>query len=170
MENVQHFLQFLFPDLPCHENCWCSPQPLPGLCAVAAGSVCLLLSSAGGGKWPKGAFRNSSGSLEDSPDSTEKSSEDIRDPCFWWSLWICSACFSHSYTTCKSTGVLQRDVLSWRKEKPCRGHGGKASGWRWTFPGTEMTLQQTCEAQHPTALCTTTNFSPSSRFLWVWVF
>lgn len=35
MGKVQHFLQFLFPDLPCHENCWCSPTLLA---AVAAGS------------------------------------------------------------------------------------------------------------------------------------
>lgn len=38
-------------------------------------SMCLALSSAGGGKQPKGAFRDSSGSLEDSPDPCKSPQE-----------------------------------------------------------------------------------------------
>lgn len=107
---------------------------------AAAGG--LALSSAGGGKWPKGAFRNSSGSQEDSPDPAAKVlGRHQASVLIVESLWICSACFSHSSTTCKSTGVLRRDVLSWRKEKHCRGqdckgllHGdGHFLAQRWVF-------------------------------------
>lgn len=88
MEKVQHFLQFLFPDLPRHETCWRSP-PLPlRLCAVAAGSSVSpgpLLS------WRKEVAQGlAQGQLWEPGGATltplQKSVGEVRHQCLWWSL------------------------------------------------------------------------------------
>lgn len=136
MEKVQRFLQFLFPDLPRHETCWRSP-PLPlGLCAVAAGSSVSpgpLLS------WRKEVAQGlAQGQLWEPGGATltplQKSTGEVRHllgiVVMVESLWICSACFSHSFTICRSKVVMGRDVLSWRKEKHQRGRQ-----WKVLFHG-----------------------------------
>lgn len=156
MEKIQHFLQFLFPDCPCHETCW---QLLLGLCAEAAGSSV----------WPRAllSWRRevAQGCLQEQlwePEGQhwphcKSPQETLASVLMLESLWICSTCFSHSSTICKSTGGLKRDVLSWRKALQ-RSWLERPASWRWTFLGIEMGIQQT-------AHCMITNLSPSPRFL-----
>lgn len=53
---------------------------------LQAAACGLVLCSAGGGKWPKGAFRNSSGSQKDSTDPTVKVHRRHQHLCLCWSL------------------------------------------------------------------------------------
>lgn len=123
MEKVQHFLQFLFPDLPCHENCWCSPQPLPGLCAVAAGSS----------MWPgpvlswrrevaQGCIQEQLWEPGGQPDPTAKVLGRHQASVLIVELL---SMFQPLIYHLPIYGVLRRDVLSWRKEKHCRGQDWK---------------------------------------------
>lgn len=92
----------------------------------------------------------------------QKSLGDIRHQCLWWSLSGFAQHVSAIYLPLAN--VLQRDVLSLRKAL-LRSRLERPAAWRWTFLGTEMGIQQTSETQHTIVHCTTTNPSPSSRFL-----
>lgn len=98
MGKVQHFLQFLFPGLPAVRIAGVGLNPLLHRVLWLQAAACgLVLSSAGQGKRPKGALRNSSGSQEESPDPAAKVFRRHQKAVFRVeSLWICSACFSHS--------------------------------------------------------------------------
>lgn len=160
MEKVQHFLQFLFPDCPCHETFWCSPQLLLGLCAEAAGSSV----------WP-GA-----------PLSWRR---EVAQGCIQEQLWEPEGqhwphCKSPQETPASVLMLESLDLLSMFQpliyhlqiyrgtEKRCafmekrkalqRSWLERPASWRWTFLGIEMGIQQT-------AHCMTTNLSPSPRFL-----
>lgn len=138
-------------------------HPLQDCVLWLQAAVCgLVLSSAGGGKWPKGAFSNSSGNQKTALTPLQKSLGDIRHQCLWWSLSGFAQHVSAIYLPLAN--VLQRDVLSLRKAL-LRSRLERPAAWRWTFLGTEMGIQQTSETQRTIVHCTTTNPSPSSRFL-----
>lgn len=61
MEKVQHFLQFLFPDFPAMRIAGIAQNPFLDCVLWLQAAPCGLGLS-------KGAFRNISGSQEDSPD------------------------------------------------------------------------------------------------------
>lgn len=164
MEKVQHFLQFLFLDLPCHENCWCSPQPLPGLCAVAA-ACGLALSSAGGGKWPKGAFRNTLGAKRTAWSHCKSPWETSGISAYSGVSGFAQHVSATHLPPANLRGTEKRCAFMEKRKALQRSGLERPAAWGWTFPGIEKGIQQTSESQHVPAHCTTINLSPSSRFL-----
>lgn len=107
MEKIQHFLQFLLPDLPCHETCCCSPQLLSlRLCAVATAS---------GGFVNQGQFWEPGGATLT---LLQKSMEEVRHWCLWWSL----SGFAHHISAIH----LPYANVSWYCKEMCF-HGEKGS-------------------------------------------
>lgn len=130
---------------------------------LQAAACGLALSSAGGGKWPKGAFRNSSGSQEDSLIPPQKSLGGIS------AYSGVSGFAQHVSAThlppANLPGTEKRCAFMEKRKALQRSGLERPAAWGWTFLGTEKGIQQTSESQHVPAHCTTINLSPSSRFL-----